>query len=332
MLVPVTYFDTSMELGRRPGKEEMKTAHMLGWSVEFVRAAFAVTNQLTDTTSNGDLTQNINLLRASTPATDIPSNDALAAASGSSLDLQDAMILENSAKYLVLQAAPQNQDPAKLGSLLATLTEATIQGTLGRTLELQYRRMASTVSKEDPSGHLTLPDGKVNLRFYHLGRYKTLIKTKVCSLNLGLPVSLALCLANVRDQQVHESVHSILADLSIYQQSYLDYNRFYKNGGVNPADVAGGRLTWQVVYACQMANADQMASLQQRYGSKEPQDVEEVLKVFNQLNIKTKMEKSLQHDRHNLQIRLQSISKLDKMGISTKFFLRIADFLDLSLG
>ena len=116
--------------------------------------------------------------------------------------------------------------------------------------------------------------------------------------------------------------------MSYFQEFYHDFaNCYVKPDG---RDIEEGKLTWLIVVACQRANARQKAILHESYGAgiegpgAEAKAIA-VRKVYKELNLKKALQVSLDNTKSDVHQRIQSISKIDKIGLDPQFFFRLMD-------
>ena len=116
--------------------------------------------------------------------------------------------------------------------------------------------------------------------------------------------------------------------MSYFQEFYHDFaNCYVKKDG---RDIEEGKLTWLIVVACQRANSRQKAILHESYGAGiEGPETEAkamaVRKVYKELNLKKALQVSLDNTKSDVHQRIQSISKIDKIGLDPQFFFRLMD-------
>ena len=93
-------------------------------------------------------------------------------------------------------------------------------------------------------------------------------------------------------------------------------------------------MTWLIVVACQRANARQKNILHECYGAGDDDPEAEakalaVKKVYKELNLKKALQMSLDNTKSDVHQRIQSISKVDKIGLSPQFFFKLLDQMSL---
>ena len=116
--------------------------------------------------------------------------------------------------------------------------------------------------------------------------------------------------------------------MSYFQEFYHDYANCFDNP--KGRDIQDGRLTWLIVVANQRANARQKATLHECYGAGEDGADSEakaaaVKRVYKELNLKKALQMSLDNTKAEVHQRIQTISKIDKVGLSPQFFFKLMD-------
>jgi len=319
ILVPITYYQLMFT---KPTKEEMTLAHVLGWSVELLRAANAVTN---DT-----IAINTNLENINRPANVIQTKHShrhkLTWVEKNNLGnraFNDAMTLDQGAQNLIRHYF--GNDPVLMQYLQQLVLETIRTTTLARSLELTWKETSSKAKR------LQLASG-MNMAYYDINMYKKLIETKYTFIHYCLPVSMALHLAGIHQPEVHVTARKILHQMSYFQEFYHDFANCFENP--NGRDIQDGKLTWLIVVACQRANAKQKNILHECYGAGDDDpDADakalEIKKVYKELNLKKALQMSLDNTKSDVHQRIQTISKVDKIGLSPQFFYKLLDQMSL---
>lgn len=320
ILVPITYYQT---MPTKPTREQMTLAHVLGWSVELLRAADIVTNDTIAITTN---LENMNR-RADDkqPEKNVHRHRLTWAAKNDigNRAFNDSMTLEQGAQILIRHYF--RDDPILMSCLLETVLESIRMTTLGRSLELSWKETSSKATR------LQLPGG-MNMSYYDLNKYKTRIRTKYTFIDYCLPVSLALHLANIHQPEVHIGARKILHQMGYISELYHDFVNCYADP--EGKDIQDGKLTWLIVVACQRANAKQKAILHECYGAGEtgPEseaNVAAVKKVYKELNLQKTAQTNIENTRKEVMERIQGISKIDSLGLTPEFFFKLMDQMSL---
>lgn len=289
MLVPITY----RQLRPTATKEEMQTAHILGWCVELVRAADIVANDTMSLTSKSK------------------QGDYVTWAEKHGLGIRafnDALLLERGVHTLVRHQFKQDSNV-----FLEAIAQAQHSRVVGRALSFK----------------LFDTDKKTNrLDGFTMANYKTLVRINVSQTNFCLPVGLALHLAGLSGTNIHEQAHAILHEIGYFVEVTRDFVNCY----VDPdgVDIQTGRLTWLITLACQRANQQQRQILEDNYGTDDNQKAQAVKQVYKELNLKKMLRAHIEEKRSDVLSRIQGISKLDKVGLSQEFFFKLMDNMNMN--
>lgn len=323
LLVPITYYQSmQLKTSATPTREQMTVAHALGWAVELIRAANTVTNDTIELTTN---LENINR-RADVlqPKTQHRQNITWATKTNiGTRAFHDALTLHQSADILIRHYC--RDDPFLMTCLLDTTTEATRMTTLARSLELSWKEASSKATR------LELPGG-INMAYYDLNKYKRLIQAKYTFIHYCLPVSVALHLAGIHQPEVHVGARNILYQMGYFSEIYHDFsNCFVLPDG---RDIHDGKLTWLIIVACQRANAKQRAILHECYGAGEDGPEADakaaaVKKVYKELKLKKTLQTTIENTRSEIVQRVQSISKMDNLGLTPEFIFNLMEQMSL---
>merc|ERR1711981_116293 len=203
-------------------------------------------------------------------------------------------------------------DPVLQNHFQQLVLETIRTTTLARSLELTWKEASGKAKR------LQLPGG-MNMAYYDINMYKKLIETKYTFIHYCLPVSMALHLGGIDQPEVHGAARKILHQMSYFQEFYHDFANCFENP--NGRDIQDGRLTWLIVVACQRANAKQKAILHECYGAGEDgpdadAKAAAVKKVYKELKLKKTLQTTIENTRNEINQRVQSISKLDGLGIT----------------
>ena len=123
-----------------------------------------------------------------------------------------------------------------------------------------------------------------------------------------------------------------LFQMSYFQEFYHDFANCYENP--DGRDIQDGKLTWLIVVACQRANAKQKIILHECYGAGDDDPEAEakalaVKKVYKELNLRKALQTYLDNKKTDDHQRIQTLSKVDKIGLSPQFFFKLLDQMSL---
>ena len=99
-------------------------------------------------------------------------------------------------------------------------------------------------------------------------------------------------------------------------------------------DIQDGKLTWLIIVACQRANAKQRAILHECYGAGEDGPEADakaaaVKKVYKELKLKKSLQTTIENTRTEILQRVQSISKVDTLGLTPEFIFNLMEQMSL---
>ncbi|KAM7440820.1 hypothetical protein ABFA07_010058 [Porites harrisoni] len=231
-------------------KEDVRTAVILGWCVEWLQAFFLVADDIMDES----------LTRRGKPCWYRKTGVG-------SIAINDSFLIEATIYKLLkkhLRQKPYYVD------VLDLFHEVTYQTATGQTLDL-----------------MTQP-GK-NFENFTLERYKAIVKFKTAFYSFYLPVALAMYMAGIKDAQSHENAREILLVMGEFfqiQDDYLDcYGDPVVTGKVG-TDIEENKCSWLVVQAIQRFTTGQMEILKNNYGVKSQEASARIKELYNELNLK----------------------------------------------
>jgi len=290
ILVPITY----KQLNPGASKDDMTLAHVLGWCVEMIRAASVMTTETIGVNKNYGRRKND---RETWAEKHELGNKAF----------NDALLMERGVFVLL-----KHYFGEQATIYYEAVTHAQRVRTLGRALGY------SLLSNDDKDNRL---------KEYTFSNLKVLDRSHFSQTNFCLPISLALHLAKLHEEKLHELAHAILHDIG----SYVELNHDYHNCFLDPdgSDIEDGRLTFLIVLALQRANPEQKKLLNANYGCYEPEKVEIIRQIYKDLKLKKILAAQIQRTEKEIHSRIQGISKLDKAGLSQEFFFKLMENMDL---
>jgi len=291
ILVPITY----KQLCPTASREDMDKAHVLGWCVEMIRAASVMTTET--------IGFNQNYGRRKVDRETWAERHNLG-----SKAFNDALLMERGVFVLLKHY---------FGEQATVYYEAVTKAQRIRTLG---RALGYSLLEND--------DIENRLKEYTFKNLKALDKSHFSEPNFCLPISLALHLAGMHDQKLHELAHSILHEIGSYVELNHDYTNCYVD--LQGSDIEDGRLTFLIVLALQRANPEQRKLLNANYGCVEPEKVEIIKKIYKDLKLKKILESQIENTEKNIHSRIQGISKLDKAGLSQEFFFKLMENMDMN--
>ncbi|KAM3963213.1 LOW QUALITY PROTEIN: uncharacterized protein ACR2FA_002574 [Aphomia sociella] len=129
---------------------------------------------------------------------------------------------------------------------------------------------------------------KTDYSLFTIEQYHAIVKFKTAYYTFTLPCCLGLILANKTDKETHATAESILLEIGKYFQIQDDYIDCFGDESVTGkagTDIQEGKCTWLAVMALQRCNAEQRAIFEQYYGSKQPEDVQRIKRLYEQLQL-----------------------------------------------
>jgi len=293
ILVPITY----KQLRPTATKDEMKMAHILGWCVEMIRAAAIVT---TDTVA---LQSQVRYGHRRDRETQLWSKKH----NLGNKAFNDALLIERGVfvllKHFFGDEATIYYEP---------ITRAQRSRALGRALG--YSLLTGNT------------DGQPRLNNFNLKNYKALTRSHVSQTNYCLPISLALHLAGLHGEKLHELAHSILHEMGYYVEVNRDFNGCFLDP--KGTDIADGRLTCLITLALQRATRDQKKLLDENYGYNEQEKVEVVKQIYKELKLKKSLATHIEEQKDGILSRIQGISWKD--GLTPIFFFKLLELMDMN--
>ncbi|CAK1584572.1 unnamed protein product [Parnassius mnemosyne] len=123
---------------------------------------------------------------------------------------------------------------------------------------------------------------------FTMERYKMIAHHKYGYFSSKFPVLSALILSNKFNKDAQRNVANILTDIGIWSQINNDLTDFFdddKRTGKTGSDIQAGKCTWLAVTALQRCNQKQRKEFEACYGSWEPENVNRIRKLYEDLNI-----------------------------------------------
>ncbi|XP_068110918.1 farnesyl pyrophosphate synthase-like [Hyperolius riggenbachi] len=184
--------------------------------------------------------------------------------------LNDISLLE-SCTYQILKKYCRRQ-PYYL-NLLELFLESSYQAQLGQSLDI-----------------ITSELGKVNLEGFTEARYKALVKQKNDSYAYYMPVAAAMYMAGIDDEEAHRNAKTILDQMAEFVQNQDDYEDCFGDTtamGETGNDIEVNKCSWLVVEALKRVTPEQRRILQENYGKKDPEKVQWVKQLYEELDLPT---------------------------------------------
>ncbi|KAK9134087.1 hypothetical protein Scep_013615 [Stephania cephalantha] len=135
---------------------------------------------------------------------------------------------------------------------------------------------------------ITTLEGEKDLSKYTLPVHRRIVQYKTAYYSFYLPVACALLMAG-ENLDNHALVKNVLVEMGIYfqvQDDYLDCFGDPEVIGKIGTDIEDFKCSWLVVQALERANSDQKKLLYENYGKKDKASVEQVKKLYHDLDLK----------------------------------------------
>ncbi|XP_049787892.1 farnesyl pyrophosphate synthase-like [Schistocerca nitens] len=162
-----------------------------------------------------------------------------------------------------------------------------------------------------------------SLKLFTMDRYYLITKYKTAYHTFQMPVSLALYMAGIQDPEIHRQAKTILMEMGKFYQVMDDFLDCYGDPAlVGPGtDIQDGKCTWLAVVALQRASDQQRRFMQECYGSKEPEKVEAVRQLYDELGLPATYKSYEEQSYELLCTQIQQISR----GLPHKLFFKFLE-------
>eukprot|EP00924_Labyrinthula_sp_SR-Ha-C_P015776 snap_masked-scaffold_4-processed-gene-9.20-mRNA-1 protein AED:0.27 eAED:0.27 QI:0/-1/0/1/-1/1/1/0/354 len=238
-------------------ESEMKRAAVLGWCIEWIQAAFLVSDDYMDAS----------ITRRGQPCWYKKEEIGVIA-------INDALILLAQYDLLLQHFFPE---PALFMKLHNLLLETVYQTEMGQNLDL---------STQPPSRKPV--KNSVDLSLYTQERYDLIVTYKTAFYSFYAPAALALILANNDSPKNMQKTKEIMMKMGHYfqvQDDYLDCFGDESVIGKIGTDIQDAKCGWLVCQALKIADEDQKSTIQEHYGVDEEESIQEIKKIYNKLNL-----------------------------------------------
>ncbi|XP_052130001.1 uncharacterized protein LOC113214595 isoform X2 [Frankliniella occidentalis] len=155
-------------------------------------------------------------------------------------------------------------------------------------LDLLLRTVFQMAFGENNDLHSESTDGR-GFHEFSLERFKALTKFKTGQYTYYTPTATAMLACGVSDPAAYEAALDLGFDLGyVYQiqDDYLDVYGVIEDMGKQRTDIQNGKCTWLIVEAKKRATKAQLKVLKNNYGYSDSAKVQNVVQVFNELNMR----------------------------------------------
>ncbi|EFN90138.1 farnesyl pyrophosphate synthase isoform X2 [Harpegnathos saltator] len=271
-------------------EENIRAIRILAWCVELLHAFFIMIDDIQDRSQ----------FRRNQPCWYLHNDMGLAA-------INDSLMIE-SIMYQLLRKSFSGKNCYV--DLVETFQDITLKTILGQSLDLQSTNF-----------------GKMpNLNLFTMDRYNSIVNYKSSYYTFILPVTVAMHVAGIKDQEMFRQAKTILLEMGHFfqvQDDYLDcYGKPEITGKIG-SDIEEGKCTWLVVVALQRVTPEQRKILEECYGISDPEKVRCVKQLYNDLGLMN-MYSMYEEETYNLlNTHIQQMSR----GLPHGIFLKILEKL-----
>ncbi|KYM94888.1 PREDICTED: farnesyl pyrophosphate synthase-like [Cyphomyrmex costatus] len=271
-------------------EENIRLARILAWCVELTQTYFLMMDDIEDQSlfRRGQLCW-------------YQYNDLNLAA------INDTFMLQNSVFYLIRKHFKGKDCYV---NLLEIFQDITMKSTMGQSLEL----LCSNFGK------------KPNLDIFTMDRYNSIIEYKTAYYTYVFPITAAMHLAGIKDQEMFKEAKTISLELGCFfqvQDDYVDLFGKFDVCGKDGTDIQEGKCTWFVVVALQRVTPEQRKILEECYGDSDLEKIQHVKQLYNDLNLLDAYFKYEEETYNLIKVHIKQISS----GLPHNLFLDILENL-----
>jgi len=236
-------------------EEELRTAAVLGWCIEWIQGSFLVADDMMD---------------SSVTRRGHPCWYKLEHVGGKAVN--DAMLLMTQVHRLIKKHVT---DKELYYDVETVITDTIYQTELGQMLDMETQP----------------PKGQPDLSQYTVERYEQIVKYKTAFYSFYAPVSLGLLAGGIHKKETHERAKVICLEMGKYfqiQDDFLDCYGTPEQIGKIGTDIVDGKCSWLMVTALKIASDDQKKTLHENYAKNEEHCVVKVKQVYAELELEKK--------------------------------------------
>jgi farnesyl diphosphate synthase len=163
-----------------------------------------------------------------------------------------------------------------------------------------------------------------DLSQFTMERYKSIVRNKTAYYSFYLPVALAMHMTGYKDPEVFRQTKTILLEIGNFfqvQDDFIDCFGDPQITGKIGTDIQDGKCTWLSVVAMQRANSEQKEIMKDCYGQKDPEKVERVKELYEDLLLPHTYEIYEEESYKIINTQIQQISR----GLPHKLFFKILE-------
>mmetsp|Transcript_4590 Transcript_4590/g.8658 ORF Transcript_4590/g.8658 Transcript_4590/m.8658 type:complete len:412 (-) Transcript_4590:210-1445(-) len=228
-------------------------AAMLGWCIEWLQAAFLVSDDLMDSS----------VTRRGQPCWYRREEVGMIA-------VNDSLILMTQVDVILHKYF--GHDAELFMQLHQIMTETTYQTEMGQMLDLTTQP----------------PQGPIDLDLYTAERHELIVKFKTAFYSFYAPIAFGMICAGVKDKQSLDAALKICIKMGVYfqvQDDYLDCYGTPEQIGKIGTDIQDAKCGWLVVQAMDRASEEQRRVILANYGKDDEKCIEIIKGVYRDLKL-----------------------------------------------
>ncbi|XP_054002127.1 farnesyl pyrophosphate synthase [Hylaeus anthracinus] len=269
-------------------EENLRLARIIGWCTELLQAFLLINDDIQDQSKT----------RRGQPCWYLHGDIGLTA-------VNDSMLLQ-ACLYQLLRTHFRSKD--YYINLIELFQDTTLKTAYGQCLDI----LSTNFGK------------KPNLDLFTMDRYNSIVKYKTAYYTFILPVTAAMYHAGIKDPEMYRQAKTILYEMGHFfqvQDDYLDCYGDSETTGKLGTDIEVGKCSWLIVVALQRVSQEQKKILKECYGVPDPEKVERVKKLYEELGIRNTYSIYEEETYNLLHTHIQQISR----GLPHELFLRLLE-------
>lgn len=264
--------------------ENIRKAQYLGWCIEMLHSMYLIADDIMDgsSTRRGQLCWHT-------------LDDVKMVA------INDGIMIDASISYILRK---QFRNDPYYTRLLEEFNEMKFITSLGQSMDLLSSRLDVTQ--------------------YTMDVYKSIVFHKTSYYTFYLPVALAMHMTGYTDPEMFRQAKTILLEIGQFYQAQDDFLDCFGDPAVIGkvgTDIEEGKCSWLAVVAMQRATEEQKDIMRQCYGSKDPENVARVKKLYEQLGLPTTYATYEEESYNMIKTHIQQISR----GLPHELFFKIME-------
>lgn len=264
--------------------ENIRKAQYLGWCIEMLHSMYLIADDIMDGSST----------RRGQPCWHTLDDVKMVA-------INDGIMIDASISYILRK---QFRNDPYYTRLLEEFNEMKFITSLGQSMDLLSARLDVTQ--------------------YTMDVYKSIVFHKTSYYTFYLPVALAMHMTGYTDPEMFRQAKTILLEIGQFYQAQDDFLDCFGDPAVIGkvgTDIEEGKCSWLAVVAMQRATEEQKDIMRQCYGSKDPENVARVKKLYEQLGLPTTYATYEEESYNMIKTHIQQISR----GLPHELFFKIME-------